>query len=127
MQLQIQNKLVVDESDWSYWVECVTGKHYRLQQQDGCRDRGVEYLKVPSEWSYDHENDEIEVAVNGEEMGVSLKAWLARKPEDKFFADARKEQLFWERNFYPELGALANYLHEQGLLPAGHYMINIDW
>ena len=48
--------------------------------------------------------------------------------EEKGF---RKDQwaidLWWERNFYPNIQMVANDLHSKGLLEAGEYTINIDW
>ena len=36
-------------------------------------------------------------------------------------------QLFWERNFYPNVNMIANDLHSKGLLESGEYIIVIDW
>lgn len=35
--------------------------------------------------------------------------------------------LFWERNFYPDIHVIANDLCKKGLLLAGEYDIKIDW
>ncbi len=128
-ELKIQNVKVIREQDFSAFVEEVYGRPYRLQQQDGCKSRGVEYLTVPS-WDHDdYEATEIPEEINGDEMGVSFAAWLARDPaapvedrKDKWTID-----MFWERNFYPHLDMIVDDLHARGLLPAGEYLINIDW
>lgn len=91
------------------------------------------YLTVPSE-AEDFENDTIPEIVNGPEEGVSFKAWLARDPKQKLESEkkgVRKDKwaidLWWERNFYPDIQMVANDLHQKGLLDAGEYTINIDW
>ena len=64
-------------------------------------------------------------------MGVSFKAWLERDPKQKLNADdcdcPSAITMWWERNFYPDVQMIANDLHSKGLLPAGEYVINIDW
>lgn len=34
--------------------------------------------------------------------------------------------LFWERNFYPDINTLANDLYKKGLIKKGEYLIVID-
>lgn len=128
--LKTKNIQIIKINDWDTLVQNTYGKPYSFQQQDGCQDRGTFYFDVPTD-GYDFENDTIPEEVNGSEMGVSFKAWLARDPEEwggevklnKKFSI----QLFWGRNFYPSLEVLANDLHAKGLLPAGKYGIDIDW
>ena len=85
-------------------------------------------ITIPSRGD-DYPNDSVPEVINGEKMGVSFQAWLARDPnewngneEDKNFLS-----LFWDRNFYPDIQTLANDLHSKGLIPAGDYVIEIDW
>jgi hypothetical protein len=100
---------------------------YNFQQQGGCKERQRVYLTVPSE-EYDYKNDAIPEEVNGDEMGVSFKAWLARDPNQPLdTGDEWERELFWERNFYPDVSMVANDLHARGLLPAGEYTIDIVW
>ena len=127
--LKFKTKNVIEMGDWDRLVEETYGRTYRFQQQDDCKPRGTHDLTVPDPWADDYENDTVPEVINGKEMGVSFKAWLARdpkewngKPGDEMYLD-----LFWERNFYPDVGTVANDLHEKGLLPAGEYIINIDW
>lgn len=130
--VKIKTQAVIDVHDWDKLVQDTYGKPYSFQQQDDCKDRGMEYIIVPDPEVEDYENDTVPEEVNGKEMGVSFKAWLARDPNEwngilgglskKFSID-----LFWARNFYPHVSVLANDLHAKGLLPAGEYAINIDW
>lgn len=75
----------------------------------------------------DYENDSVPDEINGEEMGVSFAAWLARDPEEWNGERTYYKDLFWGRNFYPDIQTVANDLHAKGLLPAGKYVIDIDW
>lgn len=104
------------------------GKQYSFQQQDGCRSRGIFNIAVPGE-ADDFENDIVPEVVNHEEMGVSFAAWLKRDPKATL-ADGRDDYslgLWWDRNFYPDVQAIANDLHVKGLLDAGDYLILLDW
>jgi len=127
-RLKIQTRKVIDSFNWDIVIKSVYGKHYCLQQQAGCRDRGAIHLTVPED-TYDYENREIPDNINGTEMGINFKDWLARDneqwngdPEDKRFLN-----MFWERNFYPDVQMVANDLHLKGILPSGEYYIEIDW
>lgn len=126
--LKTRTEHVIAVQDWDKLVVETYGRPYNLQQQDGCKGRGDEYITVPGE-PYDYENDTVPEVVNGEEMGVSFAAWLARDPyqqlskRDCYFS----LPLWWERNFYPDVQMIANDLHAKGLLPAGNYTIRIDW
>lgn len=129
--IKVKNVQMIDLYDWDNLVEKTYGRPYSFQQQDGCKDRGTFDLKVPSK-AYDFENDTIPEEVNGEEMGVSFAAWLARDPKQKLDTTDNWDRehgldLFWTRNFYPDVQMIANDLHEKGLLPAGDYVIDIDW
>lgn len=129
--IKIQTKQVIGVQDWDDLVIKTYGKPYSFQQQNGCQDRGNFPLRIP-EGAEDFENDTIPEEVNGEEMGVSFKAWLARDPEQKLDTEDEWERdhgidLFWRRNFYPDIQMVANDLHAKGLIPAGKYVIEIDW
>lgn len=129
--LKTKTVKVLTVHNWDAFVFETYGKPYMFQQQDGCKERGVEYFDVPScEWDGDYyENDEIPFVVNGKEMGVSFETWLNTSPDDtrKQFESDFDNQLFWERNFYPHLEMIVNDLHSKGLLEEGEYMIDIDW
>lgn len=129
--IKFQTKSVISVQDWDDFVTETYGKPYSFQQQGGCQDRGNFYLTIPSSAS-DFENDAVPEEVNGEEMGVSFNAWLARDPEQKLDTEDEFDrehglELFWARNFYPDVQMIANDLHAKGLIPAGDYAIEIDW
>lgn len=129
--LKVNQTKTINCQDWDDFVQETYGKIYCFQQQDGCKDRGIEYITVPSEddFDYDYETTEIPFEVNGKEMGVSFQTWLNTSVEDtdKHFEDDRENELFWERNFYPSIDVIADDLYSKGLLEAGKYMIIIDW
>lgn len=124
----MKTKKVIELYEWNSLVEKTYGRKYNLQQQEGCMGRGTLVLNVPDE-ACDHERDEVPEEVNHEMRGVSFKAWLARDPKKKLpeqDADYCLE-LWWHRNFYPDVQMVANDLHAKGLLPAGKHTILIEW
>ena len=134
--IKTQDVKIVQVQDWDNLVKETYGRAYSFQQQDGCKDRGTHELIVDdSSFEDPYENDTVLEALNYVEMGVSFKAWLARDPEQPLSGDedhpARDSQwaidMWWERNFYPDVDMVASDLHRRGLLPAGDYMIIIDW
>lgn len=130
MGIKIKQVQMIEVGDWDRLVQETYGRPYSFQQQDGCQPRGIIPLTVPAESDDEEWPDSIPEKINGDEMGVNFKAWLARDPKQPL-ADGRTDQwriyLFWERNFYPPLQDVANDLHAKGLLQAGEYNINIDW
>jgi hypothetical protein len=126
--MKIEHVQMIDSSDWDDEVQKTYGRIYCLQQQDGCRERGTINITVP-ELAYDFKNDTVPEVVNDPDMGVSFKAWLARNPKQPLADDDNSYSLdlWWNRNFYPNLQMVANDLHAKGLLPAGTYSIKIDW
>lgn len=130
--MKIRTEQVIDLSDWDKLVEKTYGRTYSFQQQDGCKDRGSFRFEVPSEETYDFENDTVDEVVNGEQMGVSFVAWLARDPKQKLDSNDEWErehglEMWWQRNFYPDIQMVANDLYKKGLLEKGKYTIHIDW
>lgn len=130
--LNIQLKNAIELQDWNSFVSEYYGKIYNFQQQDGCKDRGIFEFSVPYKYPEDFENDTIPEVVNGDGMGVSFKAWLERDVKQPLNSKDQWDRvygldLFWGRNFYPNISMIVNDLHEKGLLPAGEYLINIDW
>lgn len=126
--LQYENKRVISVQDWDKLVTDTYGRTYRLQQQDGCKNRGNEYISVPND-EEDSMNESIPEELNGEEMGVKFEVWLQRDPTQMIEGHNEKWaiDMFWERNFYPDMHVLANDLYKKGLIKAGDYTINIDW
>ena len=126
--IKTRTEKLIDVQDWDNLVTETYGRPYSFQQQDGCKDRQLVPITVPDD-PYDYENDTVPEVVNGDEMGVSFKAWLARDPKTPLpdRDDTFGLTLWWERNFYPDVQMIANDLYEKGLIEAGDYMINIDW
>lgn len=128
--LKYSTKKIIDVNDWDNLVEKTYGKTYCFQQQDGCQDRGIINLTIPTDYDNDDQmNDSIPEEINGEEMGVKFAVWLARDPKQLFAngIDGNYISMFWERNFYPELQTIANDMFKKGLIEAGNYCIDIDW
>lgn len=129
--IKISNRKAINVNDWDKLVEETYGKIYSFQQQEGCKDRGIETITIPIKNPEDFENTEIPFKVNGNEMGVSFQTWLNTTPEEtsKYFNPEFKweNSLFWTRNFYPHMDMIINDLYEKGLIEAGEYDIKIDW
>lgn len=126
--IKIQTKQCISLQDWDSFVRKIYGKSYSFQQQDGCKERGSVNITIPEE-AEDFENDTVPEKVNGDQMGVSFASWLARDPKQKI-KDQKHDyelELFWNRNFYPDVQMIANDLHVKGLIPTGEYVIEIDW
>lgn len=121
---------MIEVSDWDTLVSSTYKRPYNFQQQYGCQSRGIFHLTIPSEYTEDSEmHDSIPEIVNGEEMGVKFDVWLSRdinKPIP-YETQGYELDLFWDRNFYPDIHTVANDLHKKGLIEAGSYIINIDW
>lgn len=128
--ISTRTELVIDVGDWDKLVTETYQRPYSFQQQDGCKDRQRVRLTVPED-AWDYDNESIPEVVNGDEMGVSFKAWLERDPAQKIpnphSFDYDATDLFWTRNFYPDVQMVANDLYAKGLIEAGDYVIDIDW
>ena len=129
--IKFTNKKVIDCFDWDKLVKETYCRPYCFQQQEGCQSRGNVNITIPSEETYDDEmHDSIPEVINGEIMGVKFQTWLSRDPKAPL-ASGREDsfglELFWQRNFYPDIQVVANDLYEKGLIEAGDYVINIDW
>jgi len=126
--MKIVKKNFISVQDWDDLVEKTYGKPYSFQQQDDCKPRGIFQLTVPG-YAEDYEKGTVPEIVNHPEMGVSFSAWLARDPKQRLSSSTQDwhTELWWHRNFYPEIQMVANDLNSKGLLPAGEYVINIDW
>lgn len=143
---------IIDVQDWDKLVEETYGKIYSFQQQDGCKDRGTYDFEIPNRWGIvDYENESIPEIINGDEMGVSFTAWLKRDPKsplnptDEELKDCsyywgksdkdKKEwkesishiNMFWQRNFYPDVSMIIEDFYKKGLIKEGKYSIKIDW
>lgn len=130
--IKYTNKKVIEVSNWDNLVSETYGRPYSFQQQEGCQSRGVININIPEKDYEDmFENETIPEIVNGEEMGVKFEAWLSRDPKQKLSNKEDQQtwsiNLWWERNFYPDIQMVANDLYKKGLIEAGEYTINIDW
>lgn len=129
LKVPVQTVNIIEETSFSSFVKEIYGRPYRFQQQMGCLDRGVWDIEVPCEDSFMDIHEEIEEKINGPEECVTFEKWLERDPKKP--VGERKEtweiQLFWERNFYPDLSEVLNDLHKKGYIEAGKYKLNIDW
>ena len=122
----------ISVQEWNKLVSETYNRPYNLQQQDGCKDRGVFQFSVPYEYADDFENDTVPEEVNHEDMGVSFKAWLERDPKQQLNSEDDWDRkhglgLWWDRNFYPCIDMVIQDLHQKGLLAEGTYALNIDW
>lgn len=129
--MKIRNEKVIDVGDWDELVETTYGRMYNFQQQDGCKERQRVHLTIPDE-ACDYDAETVPEEVNHEDMGVSFKAWLARDPNQKLNSKDNWDRehgldLWWHRNFYPDVQMIANDLHSKGLIETGDYVIDIDW
>lgn len=125
-----KNMRVIRVQDWDKLVSGVYGKPYSFQQQNGCQSRGTFYLSIPSNDTMDDEmDDEIPEIVNSPIMGVKFEKWLERDPKKPLSggSDIRGTNMWWKRNFYPDINTLANDLYKRGLIDEGEYLIEIDW
>ena len=127
--MKFSTERVIELQEWDKLVEETYGRPYSVQQQNGCKPRGVFRFEVPDEYTQDYERDTVPEVVNGDEEGVSFKAWLARDPKQKLPKQNADYELslWWERNFYPDVQMVANDLCAKGLIEPDKYLINIDW
>ena len=130
--IRTRTEQVITVQDWDELVQKTYGRPYSFQQQDGCKERQRVQIQIPDEETYDFENQTVPETVNHEDRGVSFQAWLQRDPKQKLNAmDERDREhgldLWWTRNFYPDVQMVANDLHARGLIPTGQYSIDIDW
>lgn len=128
MGIKARKELVIDVGDWDDLVKETYGRPYSFQQQDGCKERQRVDITIPNK-PFDYKDDTVPEIMNGPDMGVSFKAWLARDPKQPLVGQKYDFELslFWERNFYPDVQMVANDLCAKGLIEAGNYVIDIDW
>lgn len=129
--LKTRQEEVIDVGDWDVIVQHVYNRPYNFQQQDDCKERQRVTITIP-DVAYDFENDNIPETVDTNEMGVSFKAWLERDPKQKLQSHSQWDidyglEMWWERNFYPNVQMIANDLYKKGLINSGKYIIDIDW
>jgi hypothetical protein len=93
-------------------------------------DRGTLCITVPDK-AHDYVSSTVTEEVNAEDMGVNFAAWLARDPKQKLSDPTAQRDycldLWWSRNFYPDLQMVANDLYTKGLIGEGKHTILVDW
>jgi hypothetical protein len=115
---------MIEDSEWDAMVVAEYGKPYAFQQQAGCKDRGVYEFSIPLICeSWDYTNNSIPETTSTDKMGVSFRAWLDRDPVNMSY----NNELWWHRNFYPDVTTIIEDLAAKGKLAPGNYLINIDW
>jgi hypothetical protein len=127
--LKTTSKTIIELNDWDNLIKETYGKPYSFQQQDGCKDKGMVTITVPSDdWAPDLPT-KIPFELNGNVMGIDFQTWVNTDPKDhdKHFEYQFGTELFWQRNFYPDLISLTDDLLGKGLIEKGTYFINIDW
>lgn len=124
--MKIKIEKVIECSDWNKLVCKTYNKPYNLQQQNGCMDRCRLNIIVPNQEEFGSDESNYQP--------VKFEDWLKRDPKEPVECgdeDCRKDDwyinLWWERNFFPDLQVVANDLNKKGLLESGEYTINIDW
>lgn len=127
--LHYTTKKIIDCCALDDLVRKTYGRPFHFQQQDGCKPRGNVHIAIPSYDHWDYPKDTIPEVVNGDEMGVSFKAWLARDPKQPLEGQKHDFELslWWARNFYPSLDMVLDDLYEKGLIEEGEYILEIDW
>ena len=131
MRINTRTEKVIDVDDWDQLVIDTYGRPYSFQQQDGCKERQRVKITIPDE-AYDYDNITVPEEVNHEEMGVSFQAWLDRDPKQPLNSPDEWDRknglnMWWERNFYPDVQMIANSLYRTELIEAGEYTIDINW
>ncbi len=128
--MKIRTEKVISVQDWDELVSKTYGRPYSFQQQDGCKERQRVNLTVPCGHIEELESelpDSIPEELHGG-ICVRFATWLGRDPKAPIVDGGTKYlDLWWARNFYPDVQVVANDLHQLGLIEAGEYVIDIDW
>ena len=101
----------VSDTDFDNLVMETYGKSYAIQQQEGCRDRGVIYISVPPLYDINVNEypDTIEQAIDEDMYGVRWEDWLAVNPNDERLGEEDWErEMALQRNVYPPMHDLIN-------------------
>lgn len=131
--MKLKTRTIVSEQDWSELVRDVYCRPYCLQQQNGCMNRGTINITIPNVADESKMDDSVPEIVNGGARGVKFAKWIERDPKqplsenEELRTDQWAINLWWDRNFYPNLQTVANDLHAKGHVDAGNYTIDIDW
>lgn len=134
--MRIRTEQIIDVGEWDKLVIDTYKRPYSFQQQNDCYSNGSFFsFTVPGESQDEDFPDSCLEQVNGPDMGIKFAKWLERDPKSpladdetpKYSDDQWRIDLWYHRNFYPDIHTLANDLHAKGLLPAGDYNLDISW
>lgn len=120
-KLNVEQVNLVQEKDFSSFVESVYGQPYRFQQQAGCRSRGTVSFVVPVPAEDVDDSDFCECVYGPKKLGVPFSEWL-KGPSEEYEYEFQQY-----REFYPKFEKLVDDLSKKGLIAPGFYTINIDW
>jgi hypothetical protein len=121
---------LIQLQEWNDLVRETYERPYDFQQQNGCRERGTFEFTVPlEEYGRVSPDETIKDLKDTEEMVVGFDAWSSRDPKAPL-SDQRCDfelNLWWLRNFYPQIEDIIDDLYSKGELVPGDYVIQIDW
>lgn len=111
-----------DETDLSNFISEYYGRPYRLQQAHMLGQGSYVRCTIPYQGDYEGEEEEFRAWKEAD-------ATPPPKPEDDSFDMLGFEHtLRWEREkaLFP-VEMILNDLHEQGEIPSGEYVIEVNW
>lgn len=125
---------LVSDHDWDEFITATYKKSYCFQQQAGCRDRCTYEFSLPLECEpggYELDLEDVPATLKTFAMQTTFAKWLERSEKEPLSSDTSQSksalELWWQRHFYPAPEVIADNLYKRGLLPAGDYVIEIDW
>lgn len=122
-KLATHPRIVIGESDFSRYVSEHYGRPYNLQQQgDMLGQESAVKLTVPDPEDGEWEGMTMPTLVQWQEATPP-----GDHPEGGYDPNVSRENMRWEREYYPQLEAVANDLHAKGLLDAGEYILFVSW
>lgn len=116
--IRFEDVKLISETELSRRVSELFGRPYQLQQQgDMLGQNSVVLMQVPEE---------------PDDVGLpSLAEWSSRdvnqKPPGVAWDRDYLREMWWHREFYPDLQEVLNELHRLGELPEGEYAIHVSW
>lgn len=119
MSIRVQDVKLIHESELSKRVAEMFERPYQLQQQgDMLGQDSVVIADVPAEPEFDLDLP-------------SFLEWSTRdvnlEPPGESWHYPWQRELWWHREFYPDLQEVLNELHRLGELPEGKYAIHVWW
>lgn len=137
----LKEEKIVNVSDWDKLVKETCDKPYSFKQQDGCQNRRIYKITIPSEL-----NNSIPDKNMYDKTGITWCIWLKSKLTPNLIkrylhrvkfalwlehsvigTDDLAIGIFWNTNLYPDIFTITNDMYEKGLIKKGDYLININW